>query len=137
MSAYSRASNLAAYQSAAAHGGVAISDPHRLTLMLMDGALERINAARGCIERGEIAEKAKLLNRTISILGELRGSLDMSGGGQIATNLSDLYDYMCRRLLVSNSDNKVEMLDEVSGLLQEIRGAWVSIPPAARARSGA
>lgn len=137
MSAYSRATNLAAYQSAAAHGGVAASDPHRLIVMLMDGALERINAARGCMERGDIAEKAKLLNRAVSIIGELRGSLNMSAGGQIATNLSDLYDYMSRRLLVATSDNRVEPLEEVNKLLQEIRGAWVSIPPASRDRPGA
>ena len=134
MSAYSRTSNLNAYQSAAAHGGVAASDPHRLVVMLMDGALERIATARGCMERGQTVEKARLLNRAVAIVGELRGSLDMSRGGQIAINLSDLYDYMCRRLLQATNENKVGMLDEVSKLLHEIRDAWVSIPQAARTR---
>lgn len=134
MSAYSRASNVAAYQSAAAHGGVAASDPHQLVIMLLDGALERITTARGCMQRGETAEKSRLLNRAISIVGELRGSLDMSAGGQIALNLSELYDYMCRRLLKATSENRVEMLDEVSKLLHEIRSAWVAIPPQARVK---
>ena len=49
MSGYSRTSTLGAYQSVAAHGGVAAADPHRLIVMLMDGALERIAQARGCI----------------------------------------------------------------------------------------
>lgn len=132
MSAYSRASNMAAYQSAAAHGGVAASDPHGLVVMLMDGALERIVTARGCMQRGDMIEKARLLNRAISIVGELRSSLDLSVGGQIAVNLSELYDYMCRRLLTATSENRVEMLDEVTRLLHEIRGAWVAIPPQAR-----
>lgn len=134
MSAYSRPSNVAAYQSAAAHGGVAASDPHRLVVMLLDGALERITTARGCMQRGETAEKSRLLNRAVSIVGELRGSLDMSAGGQIALNLSELYDYMCRRLLKATSENRVEILDEVSKLLHEIRGAWVAIPPQARVK---
>lgn len=129
MSGYSRASSVAAYQSAAAHGGVAAADPHRLIVMLMDGALERIQTARGCIARGDAAEKARLLNRAVSIVGELRGSLDMKNGGQIAVNLSELYDYMARRLLKATSENRVELLDEVSGLLNEIRSAWVSIVP--------
>ncbi|HWK75281.1 MAG TPA: flagellar export chaperone FliS [Povalibacter sp.] len=123
---------MAAYQSAAAHGGVAASDPHGLVVMLMDGALERIVTARGCMQRGEMIEKARLLNRAISIVGELRSSLDLSAGGQIAVNLSELYDYMCRRLLTATSENRVEMLDEVTRLLHEIRGAWVAIPPHAR-----
>jgi flagellar protein FliS len=128
MSAYSRASNLAAYQSAAAHGGVAASDPHRLVVMLMDGALERIATARGCMERKETTEKARLLNRAVSIIGELRNSLDLTSGGQIAANLGELYDYMCRCLLRANADNTIKQLDEVSKLLHEIRGAWMTIP---------
>jgi flagellar secretion chaperone FliS len=134
MSGYSRASSLAAYQSAAAHGGVAAADPHRLVVMLMDGALERISTARGCISRGDTIEKARLLNRAVSIIGELRSSLDLKGGGQIAANLGELYDYMCRRLLTATSENRVEMLDEVSNLMHEIRGAWVAIAPKALAK---
>lgn len=131
MLGYAKSSNLAAYQSAAAHGGVAASDPHRLIVMLMDGALERISTARGCMERKEMAEKARLINRAVSIIGELRNSLDLSKGGQIAANLAELYDYMCRRLLLAD---KLETLDEVSTLLHEIRGAWLAIAPEGRSR---
>ena len=128
MSAYSRASNMAAYQNTAAHGGVAAADSHKLILMLMDGALERIAGARGCMERKETGEKARLLNRSVSIIDELRNSLDMQGGGQISANLAELYDYMCRCILKANADNTVRQLDEVSNLLHEIRGAWAMIP---------
>jgi len=134
MLGHARSSNLAAYQSAAAHGGVAASDPHRLIVMLLDGALERISTARGCMQRKETAEKARLINRAVSIVGELRNSLDLRKGGQIAANLAELYDYICRRLLLATTENKVEMLDEVSSLLHEIRGAWLAIAPEARAR---
>lgn len=134
MLGYAKSSNLAAYQSAAAHGGVAASDPHRLIVMLMDGALERIATARGCMQRNETSEKARLINRAVSIIAELRNSLDMGKGGQIAANLSELYDYMCRRLLIATSENKPEMLDEVSTLLHEIRSAWLAIAPEGRAR---
>lgn len=134
MSAYPKASNLGAYQSAAAHGGVAAADPHGLILMLMDGALQRMAAARGCIEGGKLVEKSQLLHRVVQIIGELRGSLDLSAGGQIAGNLSELYDYMCRRLLKASLENSVPLLDEVSGLLREIRSAWSAIPAEARTR---
>jgi flagellar protein FliS len=129
-----RSSNLAAYQSAAAHGGVAASDPHRLIVMLMDGAMERIVTARGCMQRNETSEKARLINRAVSIIGELRNSLDLRGGGQIAANLAELYEYICRRLLRATTENRVEMLDEVGALLQEIRSAWLAIAPEARSK---
>ncbi len=134
MLGHARSSNLAAYQSAAAHGGVAASDPHRLIVMLLDGALERLATARGCMQRGETSEKARLINRAVSIIGELRSSLDLKNGGQIAANLGELYDYMCRRLLKATAENRVELLDEVSKLLHEIRTAWVAIPNEARKR---
>jgi flagellar secretion chaperone FliS len=136
MHAPHHAAKLAAYSSASAHGGVAAADPHKLIVMLMDGALERISTARGCISRGETVEKARLLNRAVSIIGELRNSLDLTSGGPIAANLGELYDYMCRSLLKASSENRAELLDEVSKLLQAIRDAWLAIPQAARVRSG-
>jgi flagellar protein FliS len=134
MSGYARASNVAAYQSAAAHGGVAAADPHRLILMLIDGALERLAMARGCMARGELGEQARLINRCVSIIGELRASLDLRAGGQIAENLAELYDYMCRRLLKATTEARIELLDEVSKLLNEIRAGWVGIPQELRRR---
>jgi flagellar protein FliS len=86
------------------------------------------------MQRGDVTEKARLLNRTVSIVAELRGSLDLSAGGQIATNLSELYDYMNRRLMTALANNQLEPLDEVSKLLSDIRSAWVAIPQQARVR---
>jgi flagellar secretion chaperone FliS len=84
--------------------------------------------------RGETSEKARLLNRAVSIIGELRNSLDLKAGGQLAANLGELYDYMGRRLLKATAENRVEMLDEVIKLLHQIRTAWVAIPNEARAK---
>jgi flagellar protein FliS len=134
MAASPNTAKLAAYSTASAHGGVAAADPHRLIVMLMDGALERIAAARGCIERKETGEKTRLLNRAVSIVGELRSSIDMNAGGAIAANLAELYDYMCRALLKANAMNSIQLLDEVTALLAEIRGAWLAIPAQARGK---
>jgi flagellar protein FliS len=119
---------IAAYSSVSTHGGVAAADPHRLVLMLMDGALERLAVARGCMERNEIGAKAQLINRTIQIIGELRGSLDIARGAEVAQNLDALYDYMIRRLLQASLKNSVEMLDEVGKLLRDVRDAWSQVP---------
>ncbi len=133
MSAFNRPSSLAAYQSVATHGGVAASDPHRLIVMLMDGAMERLAQARGCMANNAIADKNQLISAAIAIIDELRISLDLKNGGAIAANLDDLYDYMCRQLVKANLNNRVETLDEVSHLLGEIRSAWLAMPAEARA----
>jgi len=124
------AAKLAAYRSTAVHSGVDAADPHRLIVMMMDGALERIATARGLMQHGGGAEKAQLLHRAVAIIDELRNCLDFKGGGTIATNLDSLYEYMCQRLMQANASNKPEWLDEVSRLLNEIRPAWLQMPQA-------
>ena len=119
---------LAAYRSTAVHSGVDAADPHRLIVMMMDGALERIATARGLMSHGPSADKAQLLHRAVAIIDELRNSLNFKAGGEIAGNLDALYEYMCQRLMQANASNKPEWLDEVSRLMTEIRSAWLQIP---------
>lgn len=128
MNSYSSQSRLNAYRTVAAHGGVAAADPHRLVLMLMDGALERIAAARGAMENGAHANKSRLVHRVVEIIDELRASLNFEAGGELAGNLANLYDYCSGRLLKASLENRPELLEEVAGLLREIRGAWAAIP---------
>lgn len=128
MNAYSQSSAFKAYQTAANHGRVAAATPHGLILMLMDGAIERIARARGCIENRDFTTKAHLLNRAVAIVDELRTSLDMKAGGSLADNMHQLYEYMCRELLQASVDNNASKLDEVLNLLRPIRDAWVEIP---------
>ena len=132
MHAYSHRPRLAAYQTVAAHGGVAAADPHQLIVMLLDGALDRIAGARGAMANGAQAGKGQLIHKAVSIIDELRASLNFEAGGQLATNMGDLYDYCSHRLMKASLENKPELLDEVAKLLREIRGAWVAIPAAAR-----
>jgi flagellar protein FliS len=132
LSSFARKSSLAAYHTVSVHGGVANSDPHRLVQMLLDATAERLMTARGCIERGEISRKAKLLHSCVTLIAELRGSLNMAEGGPLAQNLSSLYEYMARRLMLANVQNDIGPVNEVLSLLNEIRSAWVAIGPEVR-----
>jgi flagellar protein FliS len=101
--------------------------------MLMDGALDRLALARGFAERGEIARKAQVLHSCITIITELRGSLNMQDGGPLAQNLSELYAYMMRQLTRAITDGSTAGVQEVRALLSDIRGAWAAIGPQAAA----
>jgi flagellar secretion chaperone FliS len=132
LSSLARKSSLAAYHSVSVHGSVANADPHGMVQMLMDAAAERMVTARSCIERGETARKASLLHSCVTLIAELRGSLNMAEGGPLAQNLSALYEYMTRQLLMANVESDVQKISEVLGLLNEIRGAWIAIAPEVR-----
>jgi len=143
--ARSRAAGLAMnmqYQSAAkAYGSVGIetgvpsANPHHLILMLFDGAISSLQNAQGHMRARRIAEKGMAITKAIRILDEgLKASLDPAGG-EIAAQLSDLYDFMVLHLVKANMNNSVEAVAEVLGILQGLRDAWFAIgqpgkPPA-------
>lgn len=115
------------YNQTAVKAGIMSASPHRLIQMLMEGALDKIAIAKGCMERNQIEMKGKHISWAISIIGGLRTSLDKKAGGEIAQNLEDLYDYMERRLAAANAHNDPSILDEVSSLLRQIKEAWDAI----------
>lgn len=139
---YSRTqSALGQYNKMAVQAGVEAASPHRLIQMLIDGALEKVARAKGCMQRGEIREKGQQVGWAISILEGLKSSLNKAEGGEIAQNLEDLYIYMERRLIEANRNNDTGLLDEVTGLLRQIKEAWdaigeqASVPPSHTAAS--
>lgn len=119
------------YTDVGAESEAGYASPHRLIGMLLEGVQDRIAAAKGCMQHGEVALKGAYIGKAISILEGLRLSLDREAGGEMAGNLEDLYEYMGRRLLQANCHNDPRMLDEVNGLLGEIRSAWLQLPPQA------
>jgi len=115
------------YSRNAVQTGVESASPHRLIQMLMEGALGKIAAAKGNMERGNIQAKGDQIGSAIAILDGLKSSLDKERGGEIAQNLEDLYVYMERRLIEAHSNNDTAILDEVSDLLRQIKEAWDAI----------
>ncbi|NCP65384.1 MAG: flagellar export chaperone FliS [Paraglaciecola sp.] len=111
---------------------VAHADPHKLTLMLMQGALDRMAYAKGCMERKDYEFKAEHLSRATAIIVSLRDTLDMEAGGDISANLYALYDYMLQRLIDASVQNSLKILDEVINLLSPIKSAWSQIPESAK-----
>ena len=116
------------YQQVSVHSGIMDASPHRLVQMLMEGALEKIALAKGGMVNKEIASKGENISKGIAIIGGLKSSLNMEVGGALAENLSNLYDYMANRLVVANLRNDESILDEVAGLMAEIKMGWDGIP---------
>lgn len=112
------------YQTVNVNAQVATASPQRLIQMLMDGGLMRLAQARGAMERGQIGLKGELLGKAIAIIGGLRNGLNLEAGGEISTNLDALYEYMSARLTEANIKNDPVIIEEVMGLLREVKSAW-------------
>ncbi len=121
-------SAISAYQRIGVETGVESADPHKLILMLFEGAQEALARARIHMQNNEIAEKGQMISKAIMIIDHgLKASLDMNAGGDLAIKLQALYDYMTHRLLVANIQNNLEIIDEVNKLLSELNSAWKEI----------
>jgi flagellar protein FliS len=117
-----------AYSKVGLETGVDIANPHRLILMLLDGAILSLGSAAQAMKEKQIAEKGKMISSAISIIsGGLQASVNVQAGGELSERLVALYDYMCNRLLYANLHNDLAAIEEVSSLLDEIRGAWKEI----------
>jgi flagellar protein FliS len=117
-----------AYKDTKVRTAIDDATPHQLVKLLLDGALERIALASGAMARGDIALTGEAIGKSISILDNLRVSLDHEQGGAVAANLEQLYDYMTRRLLEASVAQDAELLAEVMGLVKEIKSAWEEVP---------
>lgn len=121
-------SGAAAYSKVGMETGVTSADPHKLILMLFEGAILAVTNARMHMTNHQISQKGAAISHAISIIDNgLKASLDMNVGGEIAQNLSLLYDYMSQRLLLANINNDPAALDEVKKLLSDLKGAWEQI----------
>ena len=109
---------------------VEVASPHRLIVMLFEGAITACFLAKAHMQNGLVAEKGKAISKAIAIVEEgLRLSLDKEEGGELASNLDALYAYMGRQLLQANLRNDADRLDEVIGLLSGLKEAWQQIDP--------
>ena len=107
--------------------------PLHLVVMLYDAAICSLEEARGHMARKDISGRSRTINKCTSILSELQASLNIREGGDIASSLNRLYEYMKMTLLQAGVDQNPDMVVEVLGLLESLRSAWRQIDSGAAA----
>ncbi|WP_067866535.1 flagellar export chaperone FliS [Neptuniibacter marinus] len=116
------------YKSVDLRATVETASPHKLISMLLEGALTSLAKAKGSIERKQIEERTEHLNKASDIIVGLKGALDLEKGGEVAANLDELYNYMIRQLILANRENSADKIQDVMGLMLEIRQGWSGMP---------
>jgi flagellar protein FliS len=101
--------------------------PLELVVMLYDGALRFLGEASAAAARGDLRTRAQNISRALAIVAELQNTLDLEKGGDIASQLDDLYTYITSRLLDVALKNDATAIDEACKLLTPIRDAWSQI----------
>jgi flagellar protein FliS len=112
------------YQSVDLRAAIETASPKELISMLVDGALTAMAKAKGAIERKDISMRTEQLNKANDIILGLKDFLDHEKGGDIATNLDALYDYMVRTLMQANRSNDGIKVQEVMNLMLQVKTGW-------------
>lgn len=101
---------------------VTTAKPEELTLMLYNGGIKFLQQAKMAIENKDFAKANSLIMKTQDIITELMVTLNRDF--EISNSLYALYEYMKQKLIEGNMKKDLNLIDEVLGMLQEVRTTW-------------
>ncbi|WP_282607959.1 flagellar export chaperone FliS [Pelagibius sp. Alg239-R121] len=110
-------------QSAYAAASKAVS-PLQAVVMLYDGMIRSISAAKLAIEEERIEDRFNHTKKASQILLGLQANLDFEKGGEVSPMLSQFYDTIFMRIQRINSSNSIEICDEIVRSLSNVRKSW-------------
>ena len=121
------AHTLRSYRQVAAH----TAPPGQLVVMLYDGAIRFLERALVGFQHEDPLEFNSTINNNVlraqEIINELNASLDLSQGGQIASTLRGLYNFMDRQLTASNNRKTPDGIRDTIQRLSTLREAWTEM----------
>ena len=106
---------------------VQASSPLERIVLLYEGAIRFMDAAKDAIDRRDIRARRDALSRAIAIVGELRSTLDMERGGDIAAALDRLYAFVTTRLLDAARQQRTQPIDECLAVFDSLHEGWRTI----------
>lgn len=100
------------------------SSPAQLIGLLYDALVASLRRAMDAQTLSRQTEASEQLVRAQRIVTELRCSLNFDDGGEIATNLDAIYDFVWRRLIESNRRRDPALTASCLKLVVPLRDAW-------------
>lgn len=101
-----------------------------MLIKLFDGAIRNMNQAKDAIGQKDYTRCNELLQKTQRIITYLNSTLDRKY--EMSEDLSALYFFFNRRILQANAQKSVEIIDEVNGMVTELRDTFATADRLAR-----
>jgi flagellar protein FliS len=103
---------------------VKTASKEQILLMLYQAAIKNCKKAIAAIENGNIPEKGEYVGKLQDIVIELNNSLDFEVGGDVARELSSLYDYILYSSTQANIKIDKEPLEGSLKVLITLYDGW-------------
>lgn len=123
------------YATAAAtyrRNAILTASPEKIVQMLYEGAIRHLERAHTGLRDATTTHSAQVgeaLSKAIGIVGELRSSLDEEAGGELAVNLSRLYEFSIDQISQANISRKPEPVENTLQVLRMLKEGWDGIIP--------
>ena len=110
---------------------VETASPAKIVLMLFDGAIGFLHRALIGFEQDALTVRNETISNNLvksqRIVNELRASLDLNAGGELAQTLHGLYDFMDEQLRQANFKKDRAPILVTQELLGELRAGWAGM----------
>jgi flagellar protein FliS len=116
---------------------VQTADRGQLLLIVYNAAIRFTREAQEKIRQQDIAGKGQKIDKAYAAVAELRKTLDMEQGKEIARSLDRLYGFLLRQITLANIRNDAQALDIVVQILEDLRSAWEEVVKKHRAEKPA
>jgi len=103
---------------------IATASREQILLLLYDGAIRFCKQAKKAIEEDDTPSKGRFIGKAMAIITEFSNTLDHEIGGDIASNLDGLYNFMLKELTTANINNDPKPIDTACTMLCELRATW-------------
>ena len=108
------------------------ASPEKLVKMLYDGAIKNLEKSRiglGDPSTSRSPEVSNALGKAIGIVGELRASLDVAAGGDIARDLDRLYEFSIDQITQSNAVRTPAGVTNALQVIRTLKEGWDAVIP--------
>jgi flagellar protein FliS len=118
--------NVTASHAAYRRGEVLAATPAQLVVMLYDGARRFLRQTVAAMNAGEVERAHTSLRYGERIISHLDGTLDFDQG-DLPQRLHMIYGFCLSQLNAARISQDTSKVEEVSGLLGELREAWSQV----------
>jgi len=100
------------------------ASPEELAAMLLGGAERFLLQAVTAIQRNDIPEKARLLNRVSEIMQKLLGMLNPEGEPALVEQLHGIYIWWIKEMFEGSRKNRPETIESIVRQMAAMRSGW-------------
>ena len=97
----------------------------KLLLMMYEGAIKFTKKAIEAVEQKNVHDRCVNIGRAFDIVLELNNTLDHKVGGEVATQLEQLYMFITEQYTKANISGSVEPLKTSLKILETLYEGWV------------